>query len=83
MTNIFDNNNVQEVSFPLLIPESLFNKEKEHIEGFAPEVLTVTRVGDKKFDDPLLIRPTSEVLFGKYFEETLVSYKQLPIMLNQ
>jgi prolyl-tRNA synthetase len=83
MTDIFDQNGVEEVAFPLLIPESLFNKEKEHIDGFAPEVLTVTRVGEKKFEDPLLIRPTSEVLFGKYFQETLVSYKQLPVVLNQ
>lgn len=83
MTDIFDEQGVEEVSFPLLIPESLFNKEKEHIDGFAPEVLTVTRVGDKPFNDPLLIRPTSEVLFGKYFEETLTSYKQLPLVLNQ
>jgi prolyl-tRNA synthetase len=83
MTDIFDKEGVEEVAFPLLIPESLFNKEKEHIDGFAPEVLTVTRVGEKKFEDPLLIRPTSEVLFGKYFQESLVSYKQLPMVLNQ
>lgn len=83
MTDIFDAQGVEEVSFPLLIPESLFNKEKEHIDGFAPELLTVTRVGDKPFNDPLIIRPTSEVLFGKYFEDTLTSYKQLPLVLNQ
>lgn len=83
MTEIFEIEEIEEVSFPLLIPESLFNKEKEHIDGFAPELLTVTRVGDKNFNDPLVIRPTSEVLFGKYFEETLTSYKQLPVILNQ
>jgi prolyl-tRNA synthetase len=58
-------------------------KEKDHIEGFAPEILTVTRVGDKELAEPLLIRPTSEVLFNKYFSETLNSYKQLPMKLNQ
>ncbi|NQX83427.1 MAG: proline--tRNA ligase [Mycoplasmataceae bacterium] len=79
----FDKLGVEEVKFPLLFPESLLSKEKDHIKGFAPEVLTVTRVGQKKLEESLIIRPTSEVLFGIYFRENLNSYSQLPLKLNQ
>ncbi len=74
---------VEEVIFPLLFPMSFLVKEKNHVEGFAPEVLVVTRVGEKEFNDPLVIRPTSETLFGTFFKENLSSYKQLPMKLNQ
>lgn len=74
---------VEQVQFPLLFPESLLTKEKDHVEGFAPEVLTVTRVGEKPLGEPLVIRPTSEVLFGTYFKDNLSSYSQLPLKLNQ
>ncbi|WP_026389616.1 proline--tRNA ligase [[Acholeplasma] multilocale] len=74
---------VENVYFPLLIPESLFNKEKEHIDGFAPEVLTVTRVGDKKLEEPLFIRPTSEVLLANFFQKEVTSYRDLPLVYNQ
>ncbi len=73
---------VEQVQFPLLFPEALLKKEKDHVEGFAPEVLTVTRVGEKELE-PLVIRPTSEVLFGTYFKENLSTYSQLPLKLNQ
>ena len=55
------------VQMPLLIPESLFNQEKELIEGFAPELVWVTEVGDKKFDERFAIRSTSETLFCDYY----------------
>ncbi|WP_031543331.1 proline--tRNA ligase [Mesoplasma photuris] len=74
---------VQNVYFPLLIPESLFNKEKDHIEGFSPEIATVTRVGDKQLDEPLYIRPTSEVLMASFFEKEVNSYRDLPLIYNQ
>lgn len=74
---------VEEVKFPLLFPESFLTKEKDHVAGFAPEVLTVTRVGNKQLAEPLIIRPTSETLFGTYFKENLNSYSQLPLKLNQ
>lgn len=74
---------IQNVYFPLLIPESLFNKEKDHIEGFSPEILTVTHVGDKKLPENLFIRPTSEVLFMEYFQKEVQSYRDLPMLLNQ
>ncbi len=74
---------VDQVQFPLLFPEALLKKEADHVEGFAPEVLTITRVGDKDLGEPLVIRPTSEILFGTYFKDALNSYSQLPMKLNQ
>ncbi|AOG60122.1 prolyl-tRNA synthetase [Spiroplasma helicoides] len=74
---------VTNVYFPLLIPASLFNKEKEHIEGFAPEVATVTKVGDKQLGEDLYIRPTSEVLIMNHFAKEIKSYRDLPLVYNQ
>ncbi|WP_027062932.1 proline--tRNA ligase [Mesoplasma seiffertii] len=74
---------VQNVYFPLLIPQSLFNKEKDHIEGFSPEIATVTRVGDKELEEPLYIRPTSEVLMANFFQNEVRSYRDLPLIYNQ
>ncbi|AVP49389.1 proline--tRNA ligase [Williamsoniiplasma luminosum] len=74
---------VENVYFPLLIPESLFNKEKSHIEGFAPEMATVTQVGDKILEEKLFIRPTSEVLMANFFEKEVKSYRDLPLLYNQ
>ncbi|WP_338972618.1 proline--tRNA ligase [Spiroplasma endosymbiont of Panorpa germanica] len=79
----FKNYDVENVYFPLLIPSSLFNKEKDHIEGFAPETFTVTKIGDKKLDEELYIRPTSEVLLATYFSKTVKSYRDLPLIYNQ
>ncbi|MCL2587018.1 MAG: proline--tRNA ligase [Firmicutes bacterium] len=67
------------VMFPLLMPKSLLQKEKDHITGFSPEVATIA--GEDP--DPLLIRPTSEALFCDYFAKNLQSYKELPLRLNQ
>ncbi|WP_381414934.1 proline--tRNA ligase [Spiroplasma endosymbiont of Anurida maritima] len=74
---------VQNALFPLLIPKSLFQKEKDHIEGFSPEIATVTKVGDKILSEELYIRPTSEVLFGQYFANELQGYRDLPMLYNQ
>ena len=71
------------VQMPLLIPESLFNQEKELIEGFAPELVWVTEVGDKKFDERFAIRSTSETLFCDYYKKHITSYKDLPKLYNQ
>ncbi len=83
LTEMFAEVGVEEVAFPLLFPMSFLLKEKEHVKGFAPEVLIVTKAGDKEFTDPLVIRPTSETLFGTFFKENLSSYKQLPMKLAQ
>lgn len=79
----FSKNNIQNLYMPLLIPKSLFNKEKEMIEGFAPECLTVTKVGDKLLEEELIIRPTSEVLFGYFFANEVQTYNDLPLKYNQ
>ena len=71
------------VQLPLLIPESLFNQEKELIEGFAPELIWVTEVGDKKFEERFAVRSTSETLFCDYYKKHITSYKDLPKLYNQ
>ena len=71
------------VSLPLLIPISLIEKEKKHIEGFSPELAKITMVGDRELDEPLVIRPTSEVLFAQLFASEIHSYKDLPLIFNQ
>ena len=71
------------VQMPLLIPESMLNKEKELVNGFAPEVAWVTIGGQKELDDKLCIRPTSETLFCDYYKDHVSSYKDLPKLYNQ
>src|SRR6186713_892534 len=69
--------------FPLFIPESLLMKEKEHIEGFAPQVAWVTRGGDEELEEKLIIRPTSEVLIGTMYAKWIKSWRDLPVLINQ
>lgn len=71
------------VQMPLLIPENLFNQEKELIEGFAPELVWVTEVGDKKLEERFAIRSTSETVFCDYYKKHINSYKDLPKLYNQ
>jgi prolyl-tRNA synthetase len=71
------------VQMPMLIPESLLRKEGDLVKGFAPEVAWVTEGGDKKLDERLCIRPTSETLFSDYYHEVVKSYKDLPLKYNQ
>jgi prolyl-tRNA synthetase len=73
----------QNVYMPLVIPESLFNKEKEHVEGFAPETLVDTQGGKEKLEEKLIIRPTSEVLFCEHYAKIVSSYRDLPKKYNQ
>ena len=73
----------QNVQMPLFIPESLLNVEKEHIEGFAPEVAWVTYGGNEKLEERLCVRPTSETLFCDHFKKIIKSYRDLPILYNQ
>lgn len=74
---------VQDIMLPLLIPVSFFEREKDHIEGFAPEFLTVTHVWGKELPEHFAIRPTSETLFCDFFKKQLQSYKDLPLLYNQ
>jgi prolyl-tRNA synthetase len=69
--------------FPLLIPESLFMREAEHVEGFAPEVAWVTQGGNETLTERLAIRPTSEVVIGVMYAEWIQSYRDLPLLINQ
>jgi prolyl-tRNA synthetase len=69
--------------FPLLIPESLLNKEKEHVEGFAPEVAWVTHGGSEELAERLCIRPTSETIVCEMYSRWLKSYRELPYLNNQ
>ena len=73
----------QNIMMPMLIPESLLNKEADHIEGFAPEVAWVTHGGNKELEERLCVRPTSEVLFCDYYKDTIKSYRDLPKLYNQ
>lgn len=73
----------ENVYMPLVIPSSLFQKEKDHVEGFAPETLIATIGGSTKLDDPLIIRPTSEVLFCEHFAKVINSHRDLPKLYNQ
>ncbi len=74
---------VDNVYFPLFIPESVIKKEKEHIEGFAPEVAWVTHGGSSEFDERLAIRPTSETVMYDTFSKWVRSYRDLPLKVNQ
>ena len=74
---------VENVYMPLLIPESLLQKEKDHIEGFAPEVAWVTHGGMEPLQERMCIRPTSETLFCDYWSRTVQSYRDLPKVWNQ
>ena len=69
--------------FPMLIPESLLKKEAEHVEGFAPEVATVTRAGNEQLTEPLIVRPTSETIICSMYSQWVHSYRDLPILINQ
>lgn len=73
----------QNVTMPMLIPESLLRKEGELVKGFAPEVAWVTHGGNKELGERLCIRPTSETLFSDYYHEVVKSYKDLPLKYNQ
>ena len=79
----FKETGVQNVYLPMLIPESLLQKEADHVEGFAPEVAWVTHGGLERLEEKLCVRPTSEVLFCDYWAKTVKSYRDLPKVFNQ
>ena len=79
----FKQTGVENVYMPMFIPESLLTKEKEHVEGFAPEVAWVTHGGSEKLAERLCVRPTSETLFCEHFANIVKSYRDLPKNYNQ
>ncbi len=70
-------------AFPLLIPKSFLEKEKEHVEGFSPELAVVTHGGGQELEEPLVIRPTSETIIGYMYSKWIKSYRDLPVLINQ
>lgn len=80
---MFKETGVQNVYMPLFIPESLLQKEKDHVEGFAPECAIVTVGGGEQLDERLIVRPTSETLFCDLYSNIVQSYRDLPKLYNQ
>ena len=73
----------ENVQMPMFIPESLLNIEKEHVEGFAPEVAWVTYGGNEKLEERMCVRPTSETLFCDHFKKIIKSYRDLPVRIAE
>ncbi|MCB2209623.1 proline--tRNA ligase [bacterium] len=70
-------------AFPLFIPMSFLEKEKEHVEGFSPELAVVTIGGGQELEEPLIVRPTSETIIGYMYSKWIQSYRDLPVLINQ
>jgi prolyl-tRNA synthetase len=70
-------------AFPLFIPKSFLEKEKEHVEGFSPELAVVTIGGGETLEEPLVVRPTSETIIGHMYAKWIKSYRDLPVLINQ
>lgn len=83
MDSMFKATGHENVCMPMFIPESLLNKEKDHVEGFAPEVAWVTYGGNEKLEERLCVRPTSETLFCEHYANVIHSYRDLPKLYNQ
>lgn len=79
----FKETNHENVQMPMFIPESLLNVEKDHVEGFAPEVAWVTHGGKDELEERMCVRPTSEVLFCEHYKKIIKSYRDLPKLYNQ
>ncbi|QGG94870.1 proline--tRNA ligase [Actinomarinicola tropica] len=73
----------QNVAFPMFIPESYLQREAEHVEGFSPELAVVTHAGGKELEEPVVVRPTSETVFGEFMAKWIQGYRDLPLLLNQ
>ena len=80
---MFKENGVENVYLPMFIPESLLQKEKDHVEGFAPEVAWVTHGGMQPLQERMCVRPTSETLFCDFYKNDIQSYRDLPRVYNQ
>ena len=83
LDRMFKETGHENVSMPMLIPESLLQKEADHVEGFAPECAWVTHGGDEELEERLCIRPTSETLFCEHWANTVHSWRDLPRLYNQ
>lgn len=83
LDGMFKNTGHENVNMPMFIPESLLQKEKDHVQGFAPEVAWVTHGGSEKLEERLCVRPTSETLFCEHYANIVHSYRDLPKLYNQ
>jgi len=83
LDGMFKETGHENVNMPMFIPESLLQKEKDHVEGFAPEVAWVTHGGNNKLEERLCVRPTSETLFCDHYADIVHSYRDLPKLYNQ
>ncbi|MDE3003803.1 MAG: proline--tRNA ligase [Gemmatimonadota bacterium] len=83
LDDMFKETGHENAYFPLLIPMSFIEKEKEHVEGFAPELAVVTQAGGKELEEPYVIRPTSETIIYSMYAKWVQSYRDLPILMNQ
>ena len=83
LDGMFKETGHENVCMPMFIPESLLEKEKDHVEGFAPEVAWVTHGGNEKLEERLCVRPTSETLFCEHYSHIVHSYRDLPKLYNQ
>lgn len=83
LDKMFKDTGHENVYFPMLIPMSFFEREAEHVEGFAPELAIVTHAGGKELEEPLAIRPTSETIIGELYSKWVNSYRDLPLLYNQ
>jgi len=83
LDDMFKETGHENAYFPLLIPMSFIEREKEHVEGFAPELAVVTQAGGKELEEPLVIRPTSETIIYSMYAKWVQSYRDLPVLMNQ
>ncbi len=83
LDDMFKASGHQNAYFPLLIPMSFIEREKEHVEGFKPELAVVTHAGGKELEEPYVVRPTSETIIYAMYAKWVQSYRDLPILLNQ
>ena len=83
LDNRFKETGHKNAYFPLFIPKSFIEKEAEHVEGFSPELATVTHAGGKELEEPLIVRPTSETIINHMFSKWISSHRALPLLINQ
>ena len=83
LDNRFKETGHKNAYFPLFIPKSFIQKEAEHVEGFSPELATVTHAGGKELEEPLIVRPTSETIINHMFSKWISSHRDLPMLINQ
>ncbi|HSM60113.1 MAG TPA: proline--tRNA ligase [Longimicrobiales bacterium] len=83
LDGMFKDTGHENAYFPLLIPMSFIEREKEHVEGFAPELAVVTQAGGKDLEEPFAIRPTSETIIYSMYAKWVQSYRDLPVLMNQ